>query len=285
MTRSPRACGALRVRPRGAQWGGGAALELNPQSASFIKQEPHTLIWREGLPDGTVAAVKFYRHGFAGWLRSRATAFRVDREYCGLLELERLGIPCSEPLFWAHGWFGTYGWGQVLATRWLPDCEPLAAFLKSRKAGQPCPDAKAIFADVARMHGAGLRHGTLLSRNILLQAGASGPRFFFIDLPRFHRFPRSIAGTRMAHFDLLFLCETLAPYYPAEEVGTWLEAYGMPPSARPAFRAALRGFRNTSRLRRVIGAEFNVRYLLAGGAWRVPPVPGPVVRRPGGGSG
>jgi hypothetical protein len=221
------------------------------------------VIWRETLPDGTDAAVKLYLRGFGSWLRSRATAFRARREFEILRCLDAIGVPCASPLFWAHGRFGERGWGEMLVTRWVPDSRPLTAVVGRGPDGAMRPDLGPVFSCVARMHDAGLRHGTLLVRNILAQGGPADPRFFFIDMPRSHRFPRSIRGTRMARYDLLYFCDSLAPHFGPDDVRRWLTAYMMPESGHAAFLAALAGFRNTSRLRRLIGAEFNVRHLAA----------------------
>jgi hypothetical protein len=241
----------------------GAPLELHPGRGPAIKDEPGTLIWRETLPDGTDAAVKLYLRGFGSWLRSRVTAFRARHEFDILLRLDALGITCAAPLFWAHGRFSRRGWGEMLVTKWVPDSRPLTELVGRGPDGAMRPDISPVFSSVAMMHGAGLRHGTLLARNILVQGDPASPRFFFIDMPRSHMFPRSIRGTRMALYDLLYFCDSLAPHFGRDDVKRWLTSYGMPETQHSGFLAALEGFRNTSRLRRLIGAEFNIRNLAA----------------------
>ena len=66
----------------------------------------------------------------------------------------------------------------------------------------------------------------------------------------------------MARFDLLYLCDALRPYVPAAALPAWLTAYGMAAGEQQAFLHVLDRFRNTSRMRRLIGAEFNLRALL-----------------------
>lgn len=251
----------LRVQPRGTKYRHGVAMQLNPDSSALIKEEPGTIIWRETLPDGEDAAIKLYRRGFSAWVRSRLTVFRARHEFDGLSHLESLGIPCSHPLFWCHGRFGAHGWGEMLATRWVPESRPLADVLASHACAGGGPDLAPLFAFVARMHDAGIRHGTLLSRNVMLRTDAPKPAFVFIDMPRFHRFPHCIRNTRMARYDLLYLCDSLAAHFSADAVPIWLTAYGMPAGEQTDFLAKLKTFRNTSTLRRIVGAEFNLRYL------------------------
>jgi len=170
-------------------------------------------------------------------------------------------LSCTVPLFWYHGRFGRHGWGDMLATEWVPNCRTLTDLLRERPGDAPLNLAP-LFTNVTRMHTAGFRHGTLLPRNILINGSPAHPSFIFLDIPRFHRFPRDIRGTRMARYDLLYLCDAIRPYTPAEAINPWLEAYGMTPREKSAFLSALQGFQNTSRMRRVIGAEFNLRSLL-----------------------
>jgi hypothetical protein len=116
---------------------------------------------------------------------------------------------------------------------------------------------------MARMHTVGLHHGMLRTRNILVKDYPESPVFVFIDMPRFHRFPRDIRGTRMARYDLLFLCRGLLPYFPEDTVLSWLSAYGIPESEKMDFLVWLKRFRSTAFFRRVLGAEFNVRNAIA----------------------
>jgi hypothetical protein len=61
----------------------------------------------------------------------------------------------------------------------------------------------------------------------------------------------------------MFLANTLLRTLPPDDLRRWLEAYGMNDDEQVEFRASLRRFRNSSRLRRAVGVEFNVRALLA----------------------
>jgi len=253
----------LQVFPRGGPLPEGIPVELCPPGGELIKDEPGTLIWRELLADGRQAVVKLYRRGLAVWCRSLTTGFRVQHEFNGLSQLEKLGIPCSVPLFWGHGHFGWYGWGEVLVTEWVANSQPLRDLLATRSEVSRFLDLSPLFTDMARMHRVGLHHGMLRARNILVKNYPEKPVFVFIDMPRSHHFLRDIRGTRMARYDLLSLCQGLLPYFPDDQVLLWLSAYGIPESEKMDRLARLKRFRSTAFLRRVLGAEFNVRIAMA----------------------
>lgn len=249
--------------PRDVRGRAGPPVELHPEAAEPIKAEPGTLVWCERLADGTPACLKLYRRGLAAWCRGRLTGFRARRELEGLSRLARLGVACSPPLFWSHGRLAGHGFGELLATRFLPGCRALSDVLAGEPAGRPGLDLTPLWVTVGRLHDAGLRHGTLFARNILVRGTGTDAELVLIDMPRFHRFPRGIRGTRMARYDLLYLGHSLLRQLPDADPGPWLAAYGMAARERAAFAARLASFRNTPRLRRLLGAEFNARALLA----------------------
>jgi len=264
MPGSPARSDSLRVDPRVARAGHGAVVELHPAAGVTLKEEPGTLIWRERLPDGTEAVIKLYRRGLLAWCRCRLTAFRTWNEFRALRQLESLGERCTPPLFWGHGNFGRYGWGELLAMRWLPGCRGLDEVLADEREAAGSIDLAPLWSAVGRLHDAGLHHGTLLARNVMVRGNADAPEFVLLDLPRFHRFPYGLRGTRMARYDLMFMATTLLRARPASELPHWLAAYGMSDDQAARFVADLGRFRNSSRLRRAVGLEFNVRALLAG---------------------
>jgi Lipopolysaccharide kinase (Kdo/WaaP) family len=247
------------VFPRGGRLPEGIPVELSPTRGELIKHEPITLIWREVLADGRQAVVKLYRRGLTVWCCSLAYGFRVRREFDGLSLLEKFGIPCSVPLFWCHGHFGLYGWGELLVTEWVAQSQSLRDLLVIRSEISSFLDLSPLFADMARMHSAGLHHGMLRTRNILVTNYPERPVFAFVDMPRFHYCLRDIRGTRMARYDLMSLCEGLFPHFPEDKVLSWLSAYGIPESEKIDLLVRLKRFRSTKFLRRVLGAEFNVR--------------------------
>lgn len=253
----------LQVSPRGGRLPEGIPVELSPTRGELIKHEPITLIWREVLADGRQIVVKLYRRGLIVWWRRLTSSSRVQCEFNGLSLLEKLGIPCSVPLFWCNGHFGLYGWGEILATEWVAQSQSLRDLLVTRSEVNRFLDLSPLFADMARMHRVGLHHGMLRTRNILVKNYPERPVFVFIDMPRFHHFRRDIRGTRMARYDLMSLCQGLIPFFPEYQVLLWLSAYGIPKSEKLDLLIRLKQFRSTKFLRRVWGAEFNVRNAMA----------------------
>ena len=253
----------MRVNALVARSGHGVEVELHPGSSVILKEEPGTLIWRERLADGTEAVIKLYRRGLLSWVRCRLSTFRTWNEFRALRQIEALGERCTLPLFWGHGHFGRYGWGEMLATHWLHDARSLSDVLAADPVIGREIDLAPLWSIAARLHDAGLHHGTLLARNVLVRNATHAPQFFLLDLPRFHRFPYGIRGTRMARYDLLFLTHSLLRALPGDDLPRWLSAYGMSDAQQRRFAADVRRFRNSSLLRRMTGLEFNVRYLVA----------------------
>jgi tRNA A-37 threonylcarbamoyl transferase component Bud32 len=250
---------SLQVYPLGGRLPKGIPVELDLSKGELIKNEPVTLIWREVLVDGKWAAVKMYRRGPLVRCHSLTTYFRVQREFNGLSQLEALGIPCSVPIFWCHGHFGPYGWGEILVTEWVAQSEPLRGLLVKRSEVGRLLDLSPLFADMAKMHAAGLHHGILRTKNVLVKNYPEQPVSVLIDLPRFHRFSRDIRGKRMARYDMMSLCEGLLPHFPEDTVKLWLSAYGIPESEKMDLLVRLKQFRSTPFLRKVLAAEFDVR--------------------------
>jgi len=254
---------SFQVLPRGGRLPGGVPVELNPTRGELIKGEPKTLIWREVVADGRQAIVKLYQRGLVVWWRSLTSSLRVKHEFNGLSLLQKFGIPCSVPLFWCHGHFGLYGRGEILVTEWVAKSRSLRNLLATRAEVSRSLDLSPLFADLARMHSVGLHHGFLRTKNILVKDYPESPVFVLVDMPRFHHFPRDIRGTRMARYDLMSLCEGLLQHFPKDKVLLWLSAYGMPESEKIDLVVRLKRFRLTKFLRRVLGAEFNVRSAMA----------------------
>lgn len=249
----------LQVNPLGGRLPKEIPIKLDLTKGELLKRETVTVIWRNIVVKGKQAVVKMYRRGF--WLRSwgRITFFRSQLEFNGLSELEKLGIPCSIPLFWCHGRFGPFGWGDMLVTEWVGQNQPLRHLLATRSEAGASLDLSPLFSDLARMHAAGLHHGMLRTRNILVKNYPDSPSFVFIDMSRSHRFPRDIRGTRMALYDLLSVVEGLMPYFSDYSVDSWLSAYGIPHTERNALSIQLKGFRSTAFLRKLLATEFDLR--------------------------
>ena len=256
---SPGPLHLLKVHPMGGRLPEGTPVDLNLARGDLIKHETATLIWRTVLADGRQIFVKMYRRSLLAWCGRRVTSFRAQREFNGLSQLEKLGIPCSVPVFWCRGHFAPFGWAEILVTEWIGESQSLADKLKTRPEACRFLDLSPVFADIAMMHGAGLHYGTMTTKNILLKGSPESPAFVFIDMPRFHRFPGDIRGTRMARYDLMCLCERLLHRFPEDRVSSWLSAYGIPESEKAELLIRLKRFRLTGFLRTSFGTEFNVR--------------------------
>jgi tRNA A-37 threonylcarbamoyl transferase component Bud32 len=254
---------SLKVYPLGGRLPEGIPVELDITRGELIKHEPVTLIWRKVSVNGKQAVVKMYRRGLLVRLHGLTTYFRVQREFDGLSQLETLGLPCSIPMFWCHGNFGPYGWGEMLVTEWVAQSQSMRDLLGTRSDVNRHLDLSPLFGDMAMMHAAGMHHGILRTKNILVKNYPEQPDFLFIDLPRFHRFPRDIRGQRMAQHDIMSLCEGLLPYFQEDIVRLWLSAYGIPESETMDLLVRLKRFRSTGSLRKVLAWEFDMRHAMA----------------------
>lgn len=244
--------------PLGSRLPNTTPVGLDLADTKCIKRERRTVIWRTALADGRAVAVKMYRRGRFDRYRGLLAGFRVEREFDGLSHLEALGIPCSPPVFWSHGHFGSYGWCEMVVTEWVDQSQTLKELLPRLSNGDT-PDLSPLFRDLAKMHSAGVHHGMLRIRNVLIRNYPDNPTFVLIDMPRFHRFPGDIRGSRMAHYDLKCLCEGLFPYFSDDVPLSWLSAYGIAQSESMDLLANLKKFRSTSSVRKFAVAEFDTR--------------------------
>jgi hypothetical protein len=191
----------------------------------MLKRETSTLIWRETGADGRPTVVKLYRRrGVVLAARSALFRFRVEREHRRLEHMLRHGVPCTEPMGWAHGYSRAHGFHEVLVTAEVAGAVPLDAFLVAG-AVEPWTLAP-LFRLVRCMHESGLCHQALYASNILVGPGVVPEnRYVIADLPRSWTFPGSIVGTAMAALDVLDLVYTIVEAgVPMEAVP--VEAYG-----------------------------------------------------------
>lgn len=259
----PIASRSLHVYPLGGRLSEGTLVELRLTEDQLIKHERVTVVWGEVPVEGKQAVVKMYRRGLFLQCYGLITSFRVKREFDGLRELEKRGVPCSLPLCWCRGHFGLFGWGEMLVTEWIGENQPLSHLLSSTPDVHKSLDLSSLFADLAIMHAGGLHHGMLRTKNILVKNYPESPTFVVVDLARSHRFPSDVRGKRMARYDLLSLCEGLLPYFPDNTAQSWLSAYGMPESEKMNFIPLAKKFRFTAFLRKALAWEFDVRHAVA----------------------
>ena len=182
-----------------------------------------------------------YRHrGPVTTLRERTFRFRVQREFEALHHLQQWGIPCSEPIAWAHGHSAEHGRFEILATWEVAGAQSLRALAAATRAENIRWDLSSLYRNLRRMHESGMFHGVLHLRNVLAGRDAAGDRaFYIIDTPGALLYPRSIVGTSMALFDLLLLSSQAARHLELPEARIPLEAYGMDEPSLRALRRAI----------------------------------------------
>ncbi len=209
---------------------------------NLIKAEFGTRVWSESMQDGGRAIMKLYRRRpFYDPLRRWFLPYRAEREFKVLSHLVRHGIPCSEPLSWSHGRRDPHGLYELLVTREVTGATALDKLLQRPGA---VTDLSPLLRLTRRMHDSGVSHGGLAPRNILVSFPGSGtPAFHLIDMSYSCIFPRGIAGTRMATFDLLDLIYRIRPPFPAERCRIWLADYGLDESAVQRLMTALDRYR------------------------------------------
>ena len=229
---------------------------------NLIKAEYGTLVWSEPLEDGGRAIVKLYRRRpFYDPLRRWFLPYRAEREFKALTHLVRHGIPCSEPLSWSHGRRDPHGLYELLVTREVAGATSLDKLLKRPGA---VTDLASLLRLVRHMHDSGLSHGGLAPRNILVSFPAAGaPAFHIIDMSYSCIFPRGIAGTRMATFDLLDLIYRIGSHFPAERCRAWLADYGLDESAVQKLMRGLEHYRPRGHWAHLRRGETDLRSALA----------------------
>lgn len=210
---------------------------LNPASGGLIKEERKTVVWRQIPPDGTPSRLlKLYRHRHPSWLQRRGwERGRAQREFDALRLVESHGIACSPPPVLGHWANRNHGQYELLASREVPGACDLAAWLEEHPGGT-CPNLTPLFALIAKLHHAGLQHGALLDRNILV----AGANFHLIDMPRSRYFVRSIAGRSPGWFDLRLLVQSLSTHCSDEVLVAGLAGYPLPPMDAWALVRAMR---------------------------------------------
>lgn len=211
--------------------------DLDPPDSALIKHERGTWVWRERDSSGRGRVLKLYRHrGRWTALRSRVLRFRVEREYRRLRHLDRHGLSCTEPLGWWSGVSEAHGHHELLITTELSDAIQLRHYLAG---GGDRGVLGPLYRTVRAMHESGFCNQTLFASNVLVEPAAPiEDRCHLADVPRSWTFPRSIAGTPMAWYDLLDLSlsivETGVPWdaVPVDQYGLgsagqrWWRAHG-----------------------------------------------------------
>lgn len=210
---------------------------------TLVKAEDRTLVWSEPLPDGTRAFFKMYRRrGFLDPLRHRFVPYRVEREFRLLERLHASGVPCTEPVRWSHGRDRHHGFHEILVTREIRSAVPLKDLIKADPAG--APDLAPLFALARRMHAAGVAHGAFYAANVMVSVPAGNPaQFHLIDFAHGCRFPKDIAGTPPAEYDVLDMLRSIERVMSIDDRGRWVAGYGLGAEGTARLLAKLPGHR------------------------------------------
>ncbi len=219
---------AVDIQPRGLHGLARETVHLDPSKGSIIKQEEDAFVWRQKLADGTPAVIKMYFNRKMLWLKkTRFYTGRAEREFRILCHAHAHHIGCSPPLFWAIGKTNEGRTYELLATREIPDACDLRKWITDHY-NKASLDLAPLFDLVARLHRAGIMHGALLARNILIADG----HFLLIDLPRSQQFGRSIEGRAAGMFDIELLIANLTRHMDDQRLTAGLTGY--PSLPRPA---------------------------------------------------
>jgi hypothetical protein len=124
---------------------------------------------------------------------------------------------------------------------------------------------------VRRMHESGFLNQTLYARNVLVNRdSAPGEGYVIADVPRAWTFPRSIAGTEMALWDVMDLAAELVRLGVPEE-SVPLDAYGLDERGK-RWWAKARKRNSRGKLRRALrDARARLRWLPAWTLARITP--------------
>jgi tRNA A-37 threonylcarbamoyl transferase component Bud32 len=241
---------------------------------SIFKSERNTLVWRQRLSEHDTAAVfKLYRHiNVFKLLRSKlGPGRRVIREFAALARMTAAGVPCSEPLGIVCGRTRESGICEALVTRLVEGSVTLEEMAAGGR-GFAHIDLAPLFRHLRRMHKAGVYHGALSPRNIMVTQDVDNPpAFHLIDMERSILFPCDITDMRMARRDLISLCMYISRYEGTPRVSSLIAAYGIPESERDNFMRDLGGFRSSSRERDLSALEFMIRaFVLSHRCLRIP---------------
>ncbi|CAM9839465.1 unnamed protein product, partial [Discosporangium mesarthrocarpum] len=175
---------------------GAAALARNPAAlldrADVVAggRSPHRALPARDW--GTVVRVRPGRRGglLGPLLGDRyATPVRCFREHALVESLDAEGLPVPTPVF-AAAWRSGFGWRCVVATVERERAVDLAGWLdRSPSARARTAAARAIGRTLRSLHDAGVTHGDLQLRNLLLEPGSSedAPRCLAIDFDRARR--------------------------------------------------------------------------------------------------
>lgn len=168
----------------------------------------------------------FFRGTFLGVNRARA-------ERRALLALQSAGSPTVRPVAAGERRILRFLDACFLITEEVPNAVNLTTFMQERKrndrtiAPQYRRDmSRALASDVQAIHEAGLSHGQLYFRNILIRTGIDGrPEFFFLDAQPLDQLRRVRTGRAWLYRELAQLAASAAPFATRSDYCRFLRAY------------------------------------------------------------
>jgi len=196
------------------QWSGVARgavrvsnVTLSGKQVVLTYVEPGTWFGDIALFDGLPRTHDANAHGDTTLLVVRKADFKEllathVELYDALLRLSRHGVPCSEPLFWAHGEAEVHGRFELLATREIEGAVPLKAWIEvaspsvrsissgSRKSASANRKRRCSWGVPARRMAASKRRCSFASPT----RAASAFNLFWGALPRRASFHSSTSG-------------------------------------------------------------------------------------------
>jgi tRNA A-37 threonylcarbamoyl transferase component Bud32 len=236
--------------------------KLDPDKT--IKAESKCLIWSVRLDKATPAIVKmYYRRGIINFVRELLLNFRTQREFKALSRLDRHGISCSKPLFWTYGYCKKYGFYEILCTSQISNAKSLTDFLAPKQIFREDFGLESLFQMVQMMHKSGVYHGSLSTKNILIDAtGNAQPKYYIIDLARSWIFPGSIIGKSIAWYDILKIVRSIENDLGIGYCKPSLARYGFGKNAIKKFYHDAKPHRSFSRKQRRIKNTLKVKIFI-----------------------
>jgi hypothetical protein len=206
----------------------------------------------------------YYRRGIANFLREKIFTFRAQREYRINRRLDRMGIPCSKPLFWAYGYCKTYGFYEIICTRQIASTKSLRDFLASKQIDIQKIDLAPLFQIVYNMHKCGVYHGALSTKNILIDNCADAQaRYYIIDLACGWLFPGSILGNKMAWYDIFKLVRDIEKDLGRGYCESYLVQYGFIKTSIQQLYQVVKRYQSYSRKQKRIKNTLKVKIFLS----------------------
>ncbi len=132
------------------------------------------------------------------WLRPA----RAQREYRNLTWVAGAGIATTEAWDWSARRALGFVPESTLVTGWVEGCRSLEQVVReTSERARRAALAEATGLLLGRLHRHGLLWNTAYPRNVLVRE-SEGDRLWLCDAPDLQRYPQSVHGTRLAHFDL-----------------------------------------------------------------------------------